>query len=495
MEMEKEKRVQMFEILAFPTLLYAIVYTFLLYDNWGSVTMPLFVAATAVYVYYVLKQMGISGKKGGRWYVLMMFLLGISDMFTANTVIQTLNNLGIFLLLVCMLLSDCFEVRSWRLGTYVRGIFHAVVGATANLAEPFFDGAVYFSADHPGKKNGKALSILIGAAAAIPFLVVVTSLLYSADVVFAQFLLEGLKLNLSSVFGIIMFFGFAFLSAYCGMRYLEKRTMKTEEKTDRSWEPVIAITAVLPVSVIYMIFCGIQVIYLFLRNMDLPDGYTYAAYAREGFFQLLFVSMINLVLVLFVQSFFREHSLLKMLLTLICVCTYVMIASSALRMVLYIQAYRLTFLRVLVLWALVLLAVLLAGVLVRIWQKQFPLFSYGQICICVCYLILSFGHVDYFIAKYNLGRTEEEMISVQETGTTDYDYLSGLSADAAPAIHQAMKDGRIDTASFASAEERTNSWLYSYVYLLNLETTDSWRQFNVSHAYARSLFSEEIEKQ
>lgn len=127
--------------------------------------------------------------------------------------------------------------------------------------------------------------------------------------------------------------------------------------------------------------------------------------------------------------------------------------------------------------------------------KAVPLvFLWTDLHLCVL-LILSFGHVDYFIAKYNLGRTEEEMISVQETGTTDYDYLSGLSADAAPAIHQAMKDGRIDTASFASAEERTNSWLYSYVYLLNLETTDSWRQFNVSHAYARSLFSEEIEKQ
>ena len=44
-----------FRLLALPTLLYAAVYTFLLYDNWASVTMPLFVAATAVYVFYIMK--------------------------------------------------------------------------------------------------------------------------------------------------------------------------------------------------------------------------------------------------------------------------------------------------------------------------------------------------------------------------------------------------------------------------------------------------------
>ena len=49
----------------------------------------------------------------------------------------------------------------------------------------------------------------------------------------------------------------------------------------------------------YVLFCIIQIFSLFLGKMQHPAGYTYARYAREGFFQLLFVCMINVCLVLF----------------------------------------------------------------------------------------------------------------------------------------------------------------------------------------------------
>ena len=87
----------------------------------------------------------------------------------------------------------------------------------------------------------------------------------------------------------------------------------------------------------YVLFCIIQIFSLFLGKMQHPAGYTYARYAREGFFQLLFVCMINVCLVLFFMGCFRENGLKKILLTVISGCTYVMIASSAFRMCLYIQ--------------------------------------------------------------------------------------------------------------------------------------------------------------
>ena len=43
------------------------------------------------------------------------------------------------------------------------------------------------------------------------------------------------------------------------------------------------------VAVLYVIFCGIQIIYLFGGGGELPAGVTYAEYARQGFFQLLVV--------------------------------------------------------------------------------------------------------------------------------------------------------------------------------------------------------------
>ena len=200
----------------------------------------------------------------------------------------------------------------------------------------------------------------------------------------------------------------------------------------------------------------------------------------SGFFQLLALCLNKLVMVLFIQSFFREQGLLKALLTLICGCTYIMAASSALRMVMYVQAYHLTFLRVLVLWALAVIAILLVGILLQIWKKGFPLFTYGMAAVCVCYLALSFSHVDYFIARYNLAHMDGE--------NSDYSYLVGLSTDAAPAIYDALVKTDAGTNEQMLQEE-----LDAYLVTLEESTEDSIRQFNVSRYYARHLFAQEME--
>ena len=117
----------------------------------------------------------------------------------------------------------------------------------------------------------------------------------------------------------------------------------------RKYSPVIAITVNLVLLVVYLLYCGIQVIYLFMRQGTLPEGYTYSSYAHEGFFQLVFVCLINIMLVLLCRKYSADNLVLKSLLCLISGCTYVMIASAAYRMYLYIGAYKLTFLRLYVL--------------------------------------------------------------------------------------------------------------------------------------------------
>ena len=97
------------------------------------------------------------------------------------------------------------------------------------------------------------------------------------------------------------------------------------------------------------------------------------------------------------------------------------------RMVLYIQTYHLTFLRILVLWGLLVLTALFVGVIINLFQKNFSLFRYGVVVVTVCYLGLSFAHPDYWIAKYNVAQ-QGRGIQVDEY------YLRDLSADAAPVL-------------------------------------------------------------
>lgn len=51
---QKAKRADIFSVMMVPTLVYAMLYTFLLYDNFHSITLPLFVVVTIGYCGYVL---------------------------------------------------------------------------------------------------------------------------------------------------------------------------------------------------------------------------------------------------------------------------------------------------------------------------------------------------------------------------------------------------------------------------------------------------------
>lgn len=157
--------------------------------------------------------------------------------------------------------------------------------------------------------------------------------------------------------------------------------------------------------------------------------------------------MINLALVLAGHAYFKEKKALKIMLTIVSECTYIMIASSAYRMILYIQHYYLTFLRIFVLWALMVLFILLTGVIISIYKKDFPLFRYSMIVVTVCYLVLSFSHPDYWIAKWNLENMRyssntdfQNETDCRTAGYHDYEYLAGLSADAAPALAKFLRE-------------------------------------------------------
>ena len=181
-----------------------------------------------------------------------------------------------------------------------------------------------------------------------------------------------------------------------------------------------AITFTLPLTAVYMVFCGIQAVYL-TGGRSLPEGISYWEYAHAGFYQLAAVCALNFVLVVFCEVRYRRHRILTALLVAVTLCTYIMIASSAARMIMYVRAYDLTFLRLFVLWFLVVLSVWLGAVLAGILRGGMPVFRFCLAVGTVLYLLFAFAHPDYWIAKYNIAAAE------QRTGGN-----TGISADAGP---------------------------------------------------------------
>ena len=415
--------------------IYAVFYTFCMYRNGSGVTFPFFVAGSLLFLCLSLAKLETTLKKGSVFYMTAMVLLGISTFCTDDGRIIFFNKLGIFLLMMSLLLKQYFDTSKWGLGKFLQSIFHLTFASFGEIARPFQDAAGYQKTRN--RKNDRRIwAVGIGLLVGVPLVLAVLMLLASADVLFRQMtdsLLGGISFG--NVINVVFRIAFMFLASYCLTSYLCRKRIQEEVKDRRTGEPVLAITVTGMLTALYLVFSVVQIEGLFLGRMQLPEGYTYASYAREGFFQLLAVSLLNLVIVLVCLYFFQENKVLKTILTIMSACTFIMIASSAMRMVMYIKSYYLTFLRVLVLWALALLAVLFAGVLINIFKAGFPLFRYSLAVVTVLYLALSFAHPDYIIARVNVAN-----IAVTEGGEKsaaayhDYWYLSRLCADAAPVL-------------------------------------------------------------
>ncbi|MGN0343227.1 MAG: DUF4153 domain-containing protein [Roseburia sp.] len=490
----EQNRIGKFPVLCLATLIYAVFYALCLYENKAGILYTVFTAGTVFYFYFCLQKLQLGWKKDNVWYAVVIELLGISTFLTGDSRIIAWNKLGIFLMILAFLLHTVYDDRKWGFCKYVLSIVETVVMAFGCIAKPITDSAAYNRLINPEgqkKKKGYTKYVFIGLAICIPLVLVVVVMLATADAVFANlfkwlFNIDSLLKMLGHIFRIILLIAAVFFVAYMLLAYLTKKEIDPAVKDRAKGEPVIAITVSAVLSVVYLLFSVIQIAYLFIGgivgNMRLPENMSYSQYARTGFFQLLFVCILNMVLVLIGMYLFRESTVLKIFLTIITVTTYIMIASSAFRMVLYIQYKYLTFLRIFVLWALLVIFLIMTGVLISIWMKHFPLFRYSMAAVAVLYLLLSFSRPDYWIAKVNTDNMTEETQYAFFAETDPYEdteYLARhMGADAAPVLlSDSYKEALLDL---------TNSTYDRDYYIRRMErriTDTSWRKFNVSYVW------------
>lgn len=486
-----------FGLFGMATFGYAALYVFCMYENKSGITFPFFIAGSLFYFYFCFQKLNLPWKKGHVFEVLSILLLAVATGCTDDGVLHFFNKTGIFLLLITMLLGNLYDVNDWSFGKTLKGITGTICSAFCEMFTPFSHGKWYCK-NKLGTKNSKVLYVVLGIIIAIPIFAIMAMLLFSADAVFRNLgrnVLDALRLE--DVYGILWRFVLFFMAAYGLIEYLEKRSLKVEEKPRKRGEALLAIPVALMLTLMYMVFCGIQIRYLFVGGVSLPEGYTYAEYAREGFFQLLMVAMINFVLVLVGLAYFKESKVLKAILTMMSLCSFVMIASSAYRMIMYVRYYYLTYLRVLVLWGLLVLTLLFVGVVVYIFRKRFPLFRYSMVVVTVLYILLAFARPEYIIARVNVAAMNGQSDFFKSEEFDDYYYLTGLSADAAPAIAPYLaENGYVLDWYYGDIIEEFGGYycgsgdIWGYYYLNNIKERcqkTTFRNFNISRFYADFL--------
>ncbi|GLI03744.1 DUF4153 domain-containing protein [Phytohabitans aurantiacus] len=227
-------------------------------------------------------------------------------------------------------------------------------------------------------------------------------------------------------------------------------------------------------NVVFAVFVAVQIAVLFggEKHVLSTAGLTYAEYARKGFWQLLVVTALTLAILAAAarwapRELRGDRVLVRVLLGGLAALCLVIVASALYRMHTYEEAYGFTRLRVLVsvceLWLGVVLAmVLTAGIRLRAgWLPRAVVGSAVAALIGLAAL-----NPDRFIAERNVERHEQ-------TGKIDTAYLSGLSADAAPALEELPAPLR-------------GCALQEIAHDLALKP-DGWREWNLGRREAREV--------
>jgi hypothetical protein len=318
---------------------------------------------------------------------------------------------------------------------------------------------------HGGPPGARMVATI---AVSVALLLVFGGLFASADAAFAEVLSRVLPdLNL----GTAVRWVFVFVVAggmHGGAAYLRAAPPDLSGLDGRQTRRVTRIEWAVPLGLLvalFAVFVGVQLAVLFGGSSHVlrTAGLTYADYARSGFGQLAVVTVLTLLVLVGAARWAPratrgDRTLIRVLLGSLAGLTPVIVASALHRMNLYSETYGLTRMRVLVaaceLWlGVVLVLVLVAGIRLRgDWLPRAGL-ALGVLAL----LGLAAVNPDGLIADRNIARYHEQH-------KIDVVYLSGLSADAVPALAQLPPEQRECVlrvvGSFRSHPDDWRGWNY-----------------------------------
>ena len=278
-------------------------------------------------------------------------------------------------------------------------------------------------------------NVWLGILFGLPVLILVSALLLRADLAMGKVLGSWLKnlpdLSLGRVL-LMLVLAVLFYSFLYNLAFGQTPRVSQDAELQPRLPGLSFITGAGMLLAVYGVFAIFQFTYL-TGLKGLPEGLTYSEYAVSGFSELLWVAAINLGVFSLGLCQAKPHKARKPILWGLLAATALLLLSAALRLGMYIQAYALTWKRVLSLWLMIYLAavVLLCG-----WAL---LGRKGVLRLCALvlvgwYVALNLVNVEGMIANSIFRRADQRGGVLEER---DADYLRyTLSGDAKQAILQ-----------------------------------------------------------
>ena len=366
-----------------------------------------------VYMYTVIKKRRIS--LFGTLCAIMAVLLGIPFALNNEAGLHFLSFAAIMVLIAFMLINE-FGVNRFDPGRYT-ALFDAAI---MWFGAPFkYVGGMFYSLFGIKNKEGKSNSsviVIAGIACAVPCAIIMICLLMKGDIAFERMMQKTVfgdlsRLGGSFVLGILIFsIVFTVLFALGSKMYAP-----LPREGQRVLKGAISHTAVNSffgvLSVVYILFVLSQLAYFFSAFSGvLPEEFTYADYARRGFFDMCRVSALNLVFIALALMLTKKNEKGALpsstrIFTLCAVLFSVMLtAISAAKMIMYIQNYGLTVLRVSTSVFMLWLFIVTILISIRILNARFSYMKILSIVTAVILFCVSFVGINTTVSKYNYYR-------------------------------------------------------------------------------------------
>ncbi len=349
----------------------------------------------------------------------------------ASTFLHMLDAVAIaYLFFLFIVHSMGMHVRAYRLFDYLLFLPFEALGGWLQRFDAF--------RDRESMPRGYWMSarVWLGIAGALVFVLVFVGLFASADAVFAKYVADLVNWEVvrkalgHAVVIVAVFVGWVpLIAAAFWKRPTPREIQELGHIPGRGVESSIVLVAS---NIVFALFLFVQFKFLFAGKGDFAAfDLTYAQYARQGFFQLLLVALIVACMTWFVRrlSEGRLTIAVKTLQTVLVAQTFVVLASSWMRLALYEEGYGFTHMRLFSHYFLIVVAILLVILLMRLFNlvKDAPALHAILYVFVIGLVGLNIINPDALIARQNLNRGTAVV-------AVDRNYLLDLSDDAAPEI-------------------------------------------------------------
>ena len=213
-----------------------------------------------------------------------------------------------------------------------------------------FKNLKFIKIDTNKEKNDKIINIIFGTIIGVFISGLILVLLTSADAYFDKFLSSivtniNVDFNLWYVIKGIIYFVVLFV---IGINLFKNKEIALKESKISNVNKTVVTTMLVIVNFVFVLFLISEISKLCGNFLKVPKGYIYSSYAREGFFQLLFVTLINFGIILYLiykTNLVKEDKKVKYLVLSLIAFSIFLIFNSYYRMFLYIGRFGFTNLR------------------------------------------------------------------------------------------------------------------------------------------------------